>query len=239
VPRRYLWFVLVAVAAIVTFVQLGLWQLDRLRERRTANAAMVGRRTQPEQPLSELARDTATARFRAVRVAGRYDYDNQFIWTARTRDGAPGVVFLTPIIVDGGPAVLVNRGWAYSADGSTINDSLWREAERDTVIGYAEVYTSGTGPVFVGSQPRRIRRLALDSLRPRLPYEIAPLLVVQQRGAGNQVEVQHPFRVALPPLDEGPHRGYALQWFAFALITIVGTVAAVQRGRRERGDRPR
>jgi cytochrome oxidase assembly protein ShyY1 len=63
--------------------------------------------------------------------------------------------------------------------------------------------------------------------------------VVQQRGAGNQVEVQHPFRVALPPLDEGPHRGYALQWFAFALITIVGTVAAVQRGRRERGDRPR
>lgn len=232
-PRRYLWFVLVAVAAVVVFVQLGLWQLERLRERRSANEAMVARRTLPEQSLESLSADTAGARFRAVRVAGRYDYDHQFLWTARTRDGAPGVVFLTPMIVEGGAAVLVNRGWAYSADGMSIDEPLWSEAGRDTVVGYAEVFTSGAGPVFIGAQPRRIRRLALDSLREKVPYEIAPILVVQQRGAGMQVEVKHPFRVPLPPLDEGPHRGYALQWFAFAVITIVGTVAAVQRGRRE------
>jgi surfeit locus 1 family protein len=233
VPRRYLWFVLVAVAAVAVFVQLGIWQLDRLGARRSANEAMVARRTLPEQSVGALAADTSNARFRAVRVAGRYDYDHQFIWTARTRDGAPGVVFLTPMLVDSGPAVLVNRGWAYSADGMAIDEPLWREAERDSVVGYAEVFTSGTGPVFLGSEPRRIRRLALDSLRASVPYEIAPILVVQQRGAGIQAEVKHPFRVSLPPLDEGPHRGYAIQWFAFAVITIVGTVAAVQRGRRE------
>lgn len=232
-PRRYLWFVLVAVGAIAVFVQLGLWQLERLGARRSANEAMVARRTLPEQSVAALASDTSGARFRAVRVAGRYDYDHQFIWTARTRDGAPGVVFLTPMIVDSGPAVLVNRGWAYSADGMSIDEPLWREAERDTVVGYAEVFTSGLGPAFIGSGPRRIRRLALDSLRANLPYDVAPILVVQQRGSGMQVEVKHPFRASLPPLDEGPHRGYALQWFAFALITMVGTVAAVQRGRRE------
>ena len=232
-PRRYLWFVLVAAAAVAVFVQLGLWQLDRLRDRRTANGSMVARRTLPQQSVDSLASDTSAARFRAVKVVGRYDYDNQFVWTARTRDGAPGVVFLTPMIVDSGPTVLVNRGWAYSADGMAVDDTLWREAAHDTVVGYADVFTSGVGPVFLGKEPRRIRRLALDSLRSKLPYEIAPILVVQQRGAGLQSEVKHPFRVALPPLDEGPHRGYALQWFAFALITIVGTVAAVQRGRRD------
>ena len=226
---RYYWFVAIATGAALFFMRLGFWQLDRLHERRASNAAMVARREQAETPLAELTRDTSTARFRSVHISGRYDYDHQFIWTARSREGAPGVVFLTPLLGDSGaPAVLVNRGWAYAADGMRINDTLWREGDRDSVRGYAEVFASGAGPVTVGTVPRAIRRLALDSLSAMLPYHIAPLLVVQQRGAGPQREVQHPFRSAPPPLDEGPHRGYALQWFAFALITVVGTIAVVR-----------
>lgn len=221
----------IAAGATAGFVKLGLWQLDRLHERRDANAAMVARREEPRVTIAELSRDAAHARFRPLQVSGRYDYEHQFIWTARTRDGAPGVVFLTPLLPDsGGPAVLVNRGWAYAADGMRVVDSLWREAPHDTVAGYAEIFAAaGTGPVQVATVPRGIRRLVLDSLQAQLPYPIAPVIAVQQQGAGPQGEVQHPFRVALPPLDEGPHRGYMLQWFAFALITIVGTGAVLSR----------
>ncbi|MCC6317501.1 MAG: SURF1 family protein [Gemmatimonadaceae bacterium] len=232
-PRRYSWFVVVASLAVIAFLLLGRWQLGRLSERRVANASLLARRSLPTEAAERLARDTAVARFRALRVHGRFDYEHQFIWTARSREGAPGVVFLTPMIVsDSGPAVLVNRGWAYSADGMAIDEPLWREAVEDSVVGYADAFTSGVGPVFIGREPRRIRRLAFDSLQARLPYRLLPIIAVQQLGAGPQVEVRHPFRATPPPLDEGPHRGYALQWFAFAAITIVGTVAVVQRGRR-------
>ena len=36
-----------------------------------------------------------------------------------------------------------------------------------------------------------------------------------------------PQRVPTPPLDEGPHLSYAIQWFSFAAIALAGTVMAV------------
>jgi cytochrome oxidase assembly protein ShyY1 len=31
------------------------------------------------------------------------------------------------------------------------------------------------------------------------------------------------------PLDEGPHRAYAIQWFSFAAISIIGLVIFLRR----------
>jgi surfeit locus 1 family protein len=229
-------FVGTAFLAAGAFVRLGFWQVGRLNETRAANAQLFARRSAEASSLAALAASPDSARFRAVTVTGRYDYDRQFIWTARTRSGAPGVVFLTPLIPDsGGPAVLVHRGWAYAADGMQVNDTLWREGVRDQVDGFVEVFTQGTGPVQVPSVMRGIRRLAFDSLQALLPYPIAPVIVVQQVGAGLQTQVAHPFRLERPTLDEGPHRGYALQWFAFAGITVLGTAAVILRERQARG----
>ena len=41
-------------------------------------------------------------------------------------------------------------------------------------------------------------------------------------------------RREMPALDDGPHRGYAIQWFSFAAIAIVGALAVVRRERRDR-----
>jgi cytochrome oxidase assembly protein ShyY1 len=35
----------------------------------------------------------------------------------------------------------------------------------------------------------------------------------------------------MPELDEGSHRSYAFQWFAFAVISIVGAAIVVHRER--------
>ena len=40
-----------------------------------------------------------------------------------------------------------------------------------------------------------------------------------------------PVRVDPPPLSQGPHRAYAVQWFAFALVGIVGTGLVLARDR--------
>ncbi|MBK8250642.1 MAG: SURF1 family protein [Gemmatimonadetes bacterium] len=226
-------FVLTALLAAGTFVRLGFWQVGRLNETRAANAQLFSRRNAEASPLEALLATPDSARFRAVSLSGRYDYDHQLIWTARTRSGAPGVVFLTPMIPDaGGPALLVHRGWAYAADGMQVNDSLWREGVQERVEGFADVFSTGEGPVQVPSVSRGIRRLDFDSLQAMIPYPIARLIAVQQIGAGIQTTVAHPFRLERPTLNEGPHRGYALQWFAFAGITILGTAAVILRERQ-------
>ena len=42
-----------------------------------------------------------------------------------------------------------------------------------------------------------------------------------------------PLRWPVRPYDESVHRSYAGQWFAFALITLVGSIVLVSRGRRK------
>lgn len=239
--RRALSFLVVALLAAGTFTRLGFWQLGRLQERQATNAAVAARRDLPPVGLDEALRDSAMRRLRAVRFSGTWDYAREVVWVTRSRRGAPGVHFLTPITPDGGgPAVFVNRGWAYAADGMTVNDTLWREGPRGEVQGYVEEFPAGQGPVRLG-RGSGVRRLDRDSLAAGLPYPIAPVMVVQQAGNGIQEVIEHPLRVDPPALDEGSHRGYALQWFAFAGITLLGSLAVVlrERGRASGGAPPR
>lgn len=223
-------FLVLALAAAAGFTRLGFWQLGRLRERRAANAAIAGRLGQPPVEWATLLADTAGARFRRVQLTGTWDYANELALTARTRSGAPGVHLLTPLQPDGGgAAVLVNRGWVYAADGMTIDRAAWREEGPATVDGFAETFTTGTGPVFITTVAQGVRRLALDSIAARLPYPLAALLVVQQLTRNVGDTIVHPHRVAAPRLDEGPHRAYAWQWFAFAGITLVGAGVVLRR----------
>ncbi len=196
------------------------------------NTQVASRRDMAPASFQEALRDTSAARFRAVRLSGTYDYANEVVWMTRSRKGAPGVALLTPLKPDeGGPAVLVHRGWVYSADGMVINDTLWREGDRGEVTGYVDEFSSGSGTVRIGDA-RGVRHLAFDSISSMMPYAIAPRLIVQQAGNGIQETIKHPLRIDPPALDEGAHRGYALQWFAFAGITLLGTIAVLVRERQ-------
>jgi surfeit locus 1 family protein len=84
--------------------------------------------------------------------------------------------------------------------------------------------------VSTSSVVRGVRRLTADSVAARLPYPIAPVLVVQQDTA-TAPGMTHPVRIEAPSLAEGSHRSYAIQWFAFAIITVIGTLAVIRKER--------
>lgn len=234
-PRpRILVFLAVALVATAGFVRLGFWQLSRLGERQEANHSLAGRLESPPASFAEIVADTTGARYRRTSVRGTWDYAHQLVLTARSRQGSPGVHVLTPLRpADGGPAVLVNRGWIYAADGMTADLDVWAEGDSAQVTGFVDTFTNLPGPVSTPSVVRAVRRLTADSLAARFPYPIAPVLVVQQDTAAAEGR-SHPVRVEPPSLSEGSHRSYALQWFAFALITVIGTAAVL---RRESGPR--
>jgi len=220
--RRAIVALVLALAAAALFARLGVWQLHRLAERRAFNAQFESRLSAPPASPTSLPADTALAKYRRVRMRGTFDFDHQFVVTGRSRQGAPGVFIVTPMRPDsGGDAVLVNRGWVYSPDASSVNLGLWNEPERATVEGYADPVPSGVGDdPRSATNPRAWRRLDYGRLRSELPYGIAPFVVVELAQGARPPGA--PTRLELPPMDEGPHLNYAIQWFTFAAIALYG-----------------
>ena len=231
--RRTIGFVIFAGIVSAVCVRLGFWQLDRREERRALNAMLTTRLGADPGPAFDVMRDSATAQFRRATARGAYDFANEVAVGSRTHQGSPGVHVLTPLRIPGrDTALLVNRGWVYSPDAMSIDLGRWVEADTATVTGYLLALSrGGTGVVSIPANPRTVRRLDADSLAARLPYPIAPFLLVQTAPA-RAVADSATVRVATPVLDEGPHLGYAFQWFAFALIGLIGAAVIVRLDRR-------
>ena len=185
--------------------------------------------------VSEIARDTSTAAFRRASASGVYDFANEFALASRTRQGSPGVNIITPLKLTGrDTAVLVNRGWVYAPDAMTVDLARWRERDTASVTGYVTlIEPRGRTAVSAASNARVVRHLYGDSLAARLPYPVEPVIVVATDSsrtvtAGDST----PARLLAPMLDEGPHLGYAIQWFMFALIGVIGVFVGVRADRR-------
>ena len=233
-----IFFALFALAVSLGCVRLGFWQLERLRERRQTNAQVLARLGEVPVSFETLPRNSSV-RFRRVTTTGIYDFGNEFVQTTRTRNGAPGVHIITPLRIPGSDtAVLVNRGWAYTPDGMKVDLSVFREDSNAVIDGFVEEFSTAEGSVSTPSVDRAVRRLDRDSIAARLPYPVASVVLVQQKDSGEFVAVDRgtPVRVELPRLDEGPHRAYAIQWFAFALVGIAGSMVVLQRDRKRRAN---
>ena len=225
-PRRPLLLLLIAVVVAAICVRLGIWQLDRLQERRASNALVASRLDSAVVSPADLPADTTAARYRRVRVTGTYDWANEIVLSGRARNGSPGVNLLTPLRVAGSDtAILVNRGWVYAPDATTATPGEWREPDTATVTGFVTTFRTAESPL-AAVVPGRVRTLryadaeALDSL---LPYPFAPYTVTAVEPI--PADPAHaPARLEPPPLDEGSHLSYAFQWFSFATIALGGAL---------------
>lgn len=248
-PRRLLVFLAIAVAAAAVCVRLGVWQLSRLAERRERNRAVAARFTAPPVPYRALPADTAGRHFRRVVVAGRADYAREFVLANRTRDGSPGVHIVTPVRVApaaGGPGgdtlVLVNRGWIYSGDGTRVPLARWREGDSIAVTGYVEIPSRRPGVARLSGASTGRDYPAYRYLDPAVVAGDvgAPVTrdyVVAEPPPGETEPPQdRPVRVPPPALDEGSHRSYAIQWFGFATVALVGGAAYARSQRRRTGE---
>lgn len=233
VRRATAFFTLVALALSAGCIRLGFWQLERLRERRAANALVIGRLREAPTPLRAI-HATSGVRFRRATATGTYDFANEFVLTSRSRNGSPGVHVITPLrFADSDTAVLVNRGWVYAPDGMRIDLTLFHEDTNAVVDGFVEEFSAAQGAVSTSSVAKAVRRLDRDSIATRLPYPVGPLILVQQKDSGEFTAVDRgtPVRIEPPPLNEGAHRSYAIQWFGFALVGIAGSILVVRRDR--------
>ena len=227
-------FVVLLLAGL--FILAGFWQLDRLHQVREQNAVVRMRRALPVEDLGALVRASDRSGERAVQrrvsVSGHFDPTHQ-AFEFNEFGGQPGVDLLTPLITPDGAAVLVDRGWvpAQPPQQAVPPEATPPQGEVK-VIGY--VLPGGTGgTVSVTDGFIQLTGINLDLLRGRLPYELYPVFVrLQSQDPPQAAGLPRP--VPAPALDEGPHLSYAIQWFAFTAIGLIGWPILLRKAARDR-----
>jgi surfeit locus 1 family protein len=226
--RKWLITTLLVLLGTALCVRLGIWQLDRLEARRAFNAQVESMRALPPLNLDKDGSDSIQdMEWRAVQVIGHYDFENQIAIRNQYYGGQYGYHLMTPLLFDG-TAVLVDRGWV-PADGNSAPDD-WRKYDEVGEVNLSGQIRLGQGKPAIGgvadAMPENGVRLELWNnadvarIAGQLPYPILPVYI-QLDADAQDTEPPIPFQPEIE-LTEGPHFGYALQWFTFAAILFVG-----------------
>ena len=226
--RKWIITTLLVFFGTAICVRLGIWQLDRLEVRRVFNAQVESMRALAPLNLNQDGSDRIQdMEWRAVQVRGRYDFENQIAIRNQYYGSQYGYHLLTPLLIDG-TAVLVDRGWI-PADGNSAPDD-WRKYDEAGEVNLSGQIRLGQGKPVIGgvadALPENGARLEtwnnadVARIAEQLPYPILPVYI-QLDPDTQDTEPPIPFQPEIE-LTEGPHFGYALQWFTFATILFIG-----------------
>jgi surfeit locus 1 family protein len=238
---------LATLALLPVLVNLGMWQLRRADEKRaliaqyqagTATTQHLSGRNAAELPLLQ-----------TVEAQGRYDSSRQVLLdnmpsarhveNGRVTGGLPGYQVLTPLQMDDGYLILVNRGWvALGATRSQLPDVAVDTAPRSLRGTLSDLPQPGLrlGPAEIADKtapwPQVLNYTAIAEQRAqygeRLLHRIVLLAAEERDGFAREWSARYSFG------DFGPekHTGYAVQWFglAAALLVIYGALSCKRVG---------
>lgn len=229
------WLLLLAtVIGLLLTARLGVWQLDRAAQKVALQGAITARAHEPwldgADALPATSVQAMDQEHRRARVTGRWRAENTVYLDNRQMEGRPGFYVLTPLLLDDGTALLVQRGWRPRdfEDRSRL-PSLHTPSGQVTVEGRlargaARLYE------FDGTQSGPIRQnLTLSAFAAETGLRLRPLLLLQFSPADDGLRRDWP----APTVDVHKHYGYAFQWFALcALILVLHVWFRVIRPRR-------
>ncbi|MBB1251359.1 SURF1 family protein [Rhizobium sp. G21] len=217
--------------AFLTFVGLGVWQIERLQWKQDLIARVDARIH--AAPVAPPETATGDDEYRRIRIAGTYIADADTLTQAVTKLG-PGFWVMTPMTSEEGRVILVNRGFipqdlkdqtAYAAPSGAIS-----------VTGLLRL-TEPKGGFLRDNDPaagRWFSRDVVEIARARGLSSVAPFFIdveAAAKGAANAYPVTGLTVVAF----SNHHLQYALTWFAMAALTIVGAIVVTRRGDSDEG----
>lgn len=235
---RVLLPLLAALVGVAVTVSLGNWQLRRAQEKLALQAAWDQAERAP--PLAVGADDVAAVGAKLplrVRLTGRFLHP-QSIWLVnRQMDGQSGFNLITPLQLDGGAIVLVNRGFAARDPQDRLRlPPVEQPPHVVTVEGLALPQASQVlqlgAPGPEPGQPALWQNLDFDTYEQASRLRVARWVLQQTDGAEDGLQRNWPRHSA--GVDK--HRGYALQWFGLAaLIAVLTLIFGLRAWRRPRG----
>jgi cytochrome oxidase assembly protein ShyY1 len=235
---RWLGFAALMATAAAVMVALGLWQLDRYRERTAINeriaASTVAAPTQvgavlPAPQVGGGPSAAASAAWTRVTATGVYDPAYQVLARGRTLDGRVGFEVLTPLRLADGSAILVNRGWVPPAPGGARArpDVPPPPPGQVTVVGRIHLDESRATPVERLDGMRQVRRIGTGQIGRELPYPLYGAYILLDQQAPPADARFSPIPVAME--RSWQNAGYVVQWWLFAAFTVFGFIWLARR----------
>jgi len=222
------WALALTALAIGAFSSLGSWQLGRASEKRALREAFAQGQA---EAVDASGQDFAQlARYQRVRLRGSYEGDRQvLIDNMPAASGRPGYRVLTPLErADGHGVVLVDRGWVPLGASRAELPDVAVDGDAREVTGTLDVLPVPglrVGPAAApdaAGWPRVLLFPTEADVEAALGVDVESRIVLLDAGAPDGFE-----RKWQPSLGFGPerHLGYAIQWFAFALVAAVLFIA--------------
>jgi cytochrome oxidase assembly protein ShyY1 len=241
-PKWILSHVLILLL-IVVMVNLGFWQLRRLHERQASNDRVRSNERPEPVPIDTLLKVTdptssgGALAFRRVTMTGTYDTSQEVIIRARSQDERPGVWVASPLRLADGSAVVIVRGFLPS-QGTLEKVPTDAEPPSGNVTVTGIVQETQTKGVFGATDPAdghlgNLARVDVERIAQQVPYPVFPVYVQLQQSDPAQAG-PNPEVLPEPVLDDGPHLSYAVQWFIFSTIAVVGYPMILRRSARQK-----
>jgi surfeit locus 1 family protein len=221
VPRRALVVLLAALLGAALTARLGFWQLSRAAEKERMQAALEARGAAPPLAAAELAgspEQAAAQHYRSIRLQGRWIGGRTVFLDNRPMDGRAGFYVVTPLALEDGSAVLVQRGWVpRDATDRTRVPVLASPEGVVRVEGRIAPPPSRLYELGAEAQGAIRQNLDLDAFAGETGLRLRPLSVQQTDDAGDADDGLLR-RWPAPAIDVHKHYGYAFQWFALAAL---------------------
>jgi cytochrome oxidase assembly protein ShyY1 len=219
------WVALAVVVIAFTYLcfsVLAPWQLGKNTRTSRENTQIQQSLDTAPVPLKTLLpqqdSSAADAQWRRVTATGHYLPDKQLVVRLRVAEGDQAMEVLLPFVVDGGPTVLVDRGYVRPLPGSRVPPIP--PPPRDTVTITARLRDSER-PVtdkqsFVSDGVRQVYSIDIGQISTLtgVPLAGSYLQLVDNQPGGLGV-------IALPHLDAGPFLSYGIQWITFGVVAPI------------------
>ena len=222
--RRWLGLLaFVLIFGAVTY-RAGLWQWHRLEHRVDRNDLIREHYNAAPTPLDEVVPrgetvDRETQEWTNVTATGTYDPSGAVSVKFTTRDGVAGVDVVVPLMLDDGTAILVDRGWMATANNAEAPELPAPPTGEVEVTGWLRPNNRAGGEA-VRVHDGQVRTISSVGYADHVDYPLRDgylNLRSESPESPSQLQLEPD-----PDLGQGPHFFYALQWWFFGLLGVVG-----------------
>ncbi|WP_394940857.1 SURF1 family protein [Psychromicrobium sp. YIM B11713] len=222
--RKWLGYLLVAVIFAIACLGLGLWQLSRKAEVDAAAHKVTSNYSAKPLEYAEAKAQFASLdlskEWTPVSLTGVYDVAGQRIVRNRPLNGQPGYDVVIPLRLTNGDAVVIDRGWLPIGDKDPGRPDSVPAPPSGTVTVLARL-RPGEIKLQRGAPEGQLASIELKDYAQQLNYPLmtgAYGVMFQETPSVSPV----PAALSVPEFDDGTNLSYALQWFAFGLLFLVG-----------------